>query len=371
MKIFLNLLTKENFSAIIYTTQNFKEVETMRADKKLAAATLASLALFGAQKAVQAKAVMVPFVAIGGGWQTIVSYAHDSSNTGVSLHIAYRVKRILESGACQTSDGYVTTSLNDLTSFFVDGSTNAPSAIYGDTTGGTYAPISGSTTYYGFMVVATEDAAGNAALGAVGLAVDTISFNASLRFLYAQRSIDVSHSAGAGVAVAFSNTGLTAGATTKFMSFAPADSNPYVYAVGVATGISVANVNLFAGSYAVPLALTKQGDVWWNRNEQASGDSTNLFNYCVALWPVCAPSSAPTQGLISNFNCQTGTTFANAGGWFHLQNNIANAAANITIAGVTAAATVVPAQVIVFKVESNPAYGVAITPLHPLQYTRE
>jgi hypothetical protein len=340
----------------------------MRADKKLAAATLASLALFGAQKAVQAKAVMVPFFAIGGGWQTIVSYAHDSNLSTNTLHIVYNLKPAVNYGTCIQSGGYVPTSLDDLTSFFIDGTTNLPPAIYGDTTGGTYAPVSGSNTYFGFMVVATEDAAGNADTANSGLAVDTISFNASLRFLYAQRSIDVTNSAGAGVALPYSNTGLSAGAITKFMSFAPADSNPYVYAVGVTTE---AAGNLFGAPYAVPLALTKNGNNWWDRREGGFSDNTNLFNYCVALWPVCAPSAAPTQGLISNLNCQSGSIFANVGGWFHLQNNITNVAANITIAGVTAVASNASGQVIVFKVESNPAYGVAVTPLHPLQYTTE
>ncbi len=343
----------------------------MRADKKLAAATLASLALFGAQKAVQAKAVMVPFVAVGGGWQTIVSYAHDSSlsTAPITLHIAYNIKPAVTYGTCLHSNGYVTTSLNDLTSFFIDGTTNLPPAIYGDTTGGTYAPVSGPTTYFGFMVVATETATGGAALVNSGLAVDTISYNASLRFLYAQRSIDVNHTS-AGGAVALSNTGLTAGAITKFMSFAPADSNPFVYAVGVATLVSIAN--LLGAPYAVPLALTKQNNIWWDRGEHDYSDNTNLFNYCVALWPVCAPSAAPTQGLISNLNCQTNTIFAGVGGWFHLQNNITNVAANITVAGLTVIATGAnPGQVIVFKVESNPAFGYAVTPLHPLQYTTE
>jgi len=340
----------------------------MRADKKLAAATLASLALFGAQKAVQAKAVMVPFFAVGGGWQTIVSYAHDPGNTINTLHIAYNIKPAVTYGTCLHSNGYVPTSQNDLTSFFIDGTTNLPPAIYGDTTGGTYAPVSGPTTYFGFMVVATEDAAGNATPANSGLAVDTISFNASLRFLYAQRSIDVSHTS-AGGAVAFSNTGLTAGAITKFMSFAPADSNPYVYAVGVATLVSVAN--LFGAPYAVPLALTKRNNIWWDRSENAYSDNTSLFNYCVALWPVCAPSAAPTQGLISNLNCQTGSIFANVGGWFHLQNNISNVAANITVAGLTVIAANAIGQVITFKLESNPAFGYAVTPLHPLQYTTE
>jgi len=339
----------------------------MRADKKLAAATLASLALFGAQKAVQAKAVMVPFVAVGGGWQTIVSYAHDSNLSTNTLHIAYNIKPAVTYGACLHSDGFVPTSRNDLTSFFIDGTTNLPPAIYGDTTGGTYAPVSGPTTYFGFMVVATEDAAGNATLGAAGLAVDTISYNAGMRFLYAQRSIDVNHTS-AGGALPYSNTGLLAGATTKFMSFAPADSNPYVYAVGVATN---AVANLFGAPYAVPLALTKQNNNWWDRSENTYSDNTNLFNYCVALWPVCAPASNPTQGLISNLNCQTGSIFANVGGWFHLQNNIANVVANITIAGLTVIATGATGQVITFKVESNPAYGYAVTPLHPLQYTTE
>jgi hypothetical protein len=339
----------------------------MRADKKLAAATLASLALFGAQKAVQAKAVMVPFVAVGGGWQTIVSYAHDSNLSTNTLHIAYNIKPAVNYGACLHSDGFVQTSLNDLTSFFIDGTTNLPPAIYGDTTGGTYAPVSGPTTYFGFMVVATEDAAGNATLGAAGLAVDTISYNAGMRFLYAQRSIDVNHT-GPASALPYSNTGLLASATTKFMSFAPADSNPYVYAVGVATN---AVANLFGAPYAVPLALTKQNNNWWDRRENAYSDNTNLFNYCVALWPVCAPASNPTQGLISNLNCQTGSIFANVGGWFHLQNNIANVVANITIAGLTVIAASATGQVITFKVESNPAYGYTVTPLHPLQYTTE
>jgi hypothetical protein len=347
----------------------------MRADKKLAAATLASLALFGAQKAVQAKAVMVPFFAVGGGWQTIVSYAHDPANALNllnilnNLHIAYNIKPAVTYGPCLHSDGYVATSRNDLTSFLIDGTTNLPPTIYGDTTGGTYAPVSGPTTYFGFMVVATENAAGLAVTSAVGLAVDTISFNAGLRFLYAQRSIDVSHGA-AGVALPFANTGLLAGATTKFMSFAPGDSNPYVYAVGVATN---AAANLFGAPYAVPLALSKQNNIWWDRGENTYSDNTNLFNYCVALWPVCAPSAAPTQGLISNLNCQPGTIFSTVGGWFHLQNNIANVAANITIigTGITAIATGATGQVILFKVESNPAYGYAVTPLHPLQYTTE
>jgi hypothetical protein len=344
----------------------------MRADKKLAAATLASLALFGAQKAVQAKAVMVPFVAVGGGWQTIVSYAHDSSlsTAPITLHIAYNIKPAVTYGTCLHSDGFVTTSLNDLTSFFIDGTTNLPPAIYGDTTGGTYAPVSGPTTYFGFMVVATETATGGAALTNFGLAVDTISYNAGMRFLYAQRSIDVIHTA-AGIAIPFSNTGLTAGAITKFMSFAPADSNPFVYAVGVATNTAIANVNLLGAPYAAPLALTKQNNIWWDRRENDYSDNTNLFNYCVALWPVCAPSAAPTQGLISNLNCQTGSIFANVGGWFHLQNNISNVAANITVAGLTVIATGATGQVIIFKVESNPAFGYAVTPLHPLQYTTE
>jgi hypothetical protein len=375
MKIFLNLLTKENFSGIIYTTQNFKEVETMRADKKLAAATLASLALFGAQKAVQAKAVMVPFVAIGGGWQTIVSYAHDSNLSTNTLHIAYNIKRAVEYGPCLHSDGYAITSRNDLTSFFIDGSTNLPPAIYAgtpspyDNTGGTYAPVSGSDTYFGFMVVATEDAVGGVTGGAVGLAVDTISFNAGMRFLYAQRSINVDHSASAaGLAVAFNNTGLTANNTTKFMSFAPKDSNPFVYAVGVATN---AVANLFGAPYAVPLALTKQNNIWWGRREDSYSDNTNLLDYCVSLWPVCAPSSAPTQGLLSNLNCQTGSIFATVGGWFHLQNNISRVDALITVAGLTVIATGATGQVITFKVESNTSYGYAVTPLHPIQYTTE
>jgi hypothetical protein len=139
--------------------------------------------------------------------------------------------------------------------------------------------------------------------------------------------------------------------------------------VGVATNTAVAN--LFGAPYAVPLALTKQNNNWWDRRENAYRDNTNLFNYCVALWPVCAPASNPTQGLISNLNCQTGSIFANVGGWFHLQNNITNVAANITIAGLTVIATGATGQVIVFKVESNPAYGYAVTPLHPLDYTTE
>jgi hypothetical protein len=137
----------------------------------------------------------------------------------------------------------------------------------------------------------------------------------------------------------------------------------------VATNTAVAN--LFGAPYAVPLALTKQNNNWWDRRENAYSDNTNLFNYCVALWPVCAPASNPTQGLISNLNCQTGSIFANVGGWFHLQNNISNVAANITIAGLTVIATGATGQVIVFKVESNPAYGYAVTPLHPLEYTTE
>jgi hypothetical protein len=304
-----------------------------------------------------------------------VSYAHDSVNTFNTLHIAYNIKPAVTYGPCLHSDGYVPTSLNDLTSFFIDGTTNLPPAIYGDTTGGTYAPVSGSTTYFGFMVVATENAAGVASTANSGLAVDTISFNASLRFLYAQRSIDVNHTS-AGGAVAQANTGLLASATTKFMSFAPADSNPYVYAVGVTI-----NANLFGAPYAVPLALTKQNNNWWDRRENAYSDNTNLFDYCVSLWPVCAPASNPTQGLISNLNCQTGSIFANVGGWFHLQNNIANALANITIAATSIPSTSTPStstpsisttgQVITFKVESNPAYGYAVTPLHPLQYTTE
>jgi hypothetical protein len=343
----------------------------MRADKKLAAATLASLALFGAQKAVQAKAVMVPFFAVGGGWQTIVSYAHDSSFTAnpITLHIAYNIKPAVTYGTCQHSDGYVTTSRNDLTSFFIDGTTNLPPAIYGDTVGGTYAPVSGPTTYFGFMVVATENAAGSAATANIGLAVDTISFNAGMRFLYAQRSIDVDHR-GWAWAVPFANTGLIPGATTKFMSFTPRDSNPYVYAVGVTTNAAFP-ADLFDAPYSTPLALTKQNNIWWDRKENAYSDNTSLFDYCVSLWPVCAPSAAPTQGLISNLNCQTGTIFATVGGWFHLQNNIANVDALITVAGLTVIATTPDGQVILFKVESNPAYGYAVTPLHPLQYTTE
>jgi|GEM_PF-6608436 len=319
----------------------------MRADKKLAAATLASLALFGAQKAVQAKAVMVPFFAVGGGWQTIVSYAHDSNLSTNTLHIAYNIKPAGTTGACQHYDGLASTSQNDLTSFFINGIKDKPSAIYGDT-GGTYAPTAGpNTTYFGFMVVATEDGAGNADTANSGLAVDTISYNASLRFLYAQRSIDVNHTA-ASIAVAFSNTGLAPGATTKFMSFAPADSNPYVYAVGVSP-----SDNLFGAPYAVPLALTKQNNNWWGRLEDRFSDFAQLSDRCVAIWPVCAPSSAPNQGLMQYNNCFAGT-FATVGGWFHLQN-----AQSTSI------------QAIVFKVESNPAYGYAVTPLHPLQYTTE
>lgn len=317
----------------------------MRAEKKLAAATLASLALFGAQKAVQAKAVMVPFVAIGNGWQTIVSYATDTFTN--ILHIAYNIKPAVSYGQCLHADGFVPTSTNDLTSFFIDGTTNTPTPIYGDTVGGAYAPVAGANTYFGFMAVATEDAAGNASTGTAELAVDTISFNAGLRFLYAQRSIDLDH-LGAGQAVNFANTGLAPGQTTKFMTFAPADANPMVYAVGVGTAANVFNV-----PYNVPIALNKVGNNWWNRREQTFSDGTSLSDSCVTLWPVCAPSSAPTNGFISNLNCQTGTIFAQAGGWFHLVNNATSTNA------------------IVFKVESNPAYGYAVTPLHPMPYTTE
>lgn len=334
----------------------------MRADKKLAAATLASLALFGAQKAVQAKAVMVPFIAVGNGWQTIVSYATDTQLSTNTLHIAYNIKPALSRGQCLHADGFVPTSTNDLTSFFIDGTTNTPAPIYGDTIGGAYAPVAGANTYFGFMAVATEDAAGNASTGTAELAVDTISFNAGLRFLYAQRSIDLDHVA-AGNAVNLSNTGLTTLQTTKFMTFAPADANPMVYAVGVSTADSV-----FGVPYNVPIALNKRGNNWWDRMERAFSDNTGLFDYCVALWPVCAPASAPTNGLISNLNCQGGTIFAQAGGWFHLVNNVGNVAFSViaTIPGVNTAP-----NVIVFKVESNPAFGYAVTPLHPMPYTTE
>ncbi|WP_340690006.1 hypothetical protein [Hydrogenobacter thermophilus] len=336
----------------------------MRADKKLAAATLASLALFGAQKAVQAKAVMVPFVAIGNGWQTIVSYATNTQLSTNTLHIAYNIKPALSYGQCLHADGFVSTSTNDLTSFFVDGTTNTPTPIYGDTVGGAYAPVAGANTYFGFMAVATEDAAGNVSAGAAQLAVDTISFNAGLRFLYAQRSIDLNHLA-ASQAVINAGTGLTTLQTTKFMTFAPADANPMVYAVGVAT--NVANANVFGVTYNVPIALNKTNNNWWNRREATFSDGTGLFDYCVTLWSVCAPSSAPTNGLISNLNCQTGTIFAQAGGWFHLVNNATNVVTALaTIPGVNTAP-----NVIVFKVESNPAYGWAVTPLHPMPYTTE
>lgn len=335
----------------------------MRAEKKLAAATLASLALFGAQKAVQAKAVMVPFVAIGNGWQTIVSYATDTQLSTNTLHIAYNIKPAVSYGQCLHADGFVPTSTNDLTSFFIDGTTNTPTPIYGDTVGGAYAPVAGGNTYFGFMVVATEDAAGNASTGAAQLAVDTISYNAGLRFLYAQRSIDLEH-LGAGNAVNLAGTGLTTLQTTKFMTFAPSDANPMVYAVGVGTA---AAANVFNVPYNVPIALDKVGNNWWNRKEQTFSDGTGLFDYCVTLWPVCAPSSAPTNGFISNLNCQAGTIFAQAGGWFHLVNNATNVVTALaTIPGVYTAP-----NVIVFKVESNPAYGYAVTPLHPMPYTTE
>ncbi|ADO45052.1 hypothetical protein Hydth_0654 [Hydrogenobacter thermophilus TK-6] len=333
----------------------------MRADKKLAAATLASLALFGAQKAVQAKAVMVPFIAVGNGWQTIVSYATDTQLSTNTLHIAYNIKPAVSYGQCLHADGFVPTSTNDLTSFFIDGTTNTPPTIYGDTIGGTYAPVAGANTYFGFMAVATEDAAGNVSAGAAELAVDTISFNAGLRFLYAQRSIDLNH-LGAANAVNLSNTGLTTLQTTKFMTFAPADANPMVYAVGVSTAD-----NVFGVPYNVPIALNKVNNNWWNRSEQTFSDGIGLFDYCVTLWPVCAPSSAPTAGFISNLNCQTGTIFAQAGGWFHLVNDATNVVTALaTIPGVNTAP-----NVIVFKVESNPAYGYAVTPLHPMPYTTE
>ncbi len=319
----------------------------MRAEKKLAAATLASLALFGAQKAVQAKAVMVPFVAIGNGWQTIVSYVHDPNNTINTLHIAYNIKPAVTSGACLHSDGYVPTSQNDLTSFFIDGTTNTPTPIYGDTVGGAYAPVSGPNTYFGFMAVATEDA-NTADTASSGLAVDTISYNAGLRFLYAQRSIDLDHT-GLSSAVALAGTGLAQGQTTKFMTFAPGDANGMVYAVGVSTTAST-----FDAPYNVPIVLNKLANGWWDRQEHPYSDNISLSDQCVTLWPVCAPSSAPTNGFISNLNCQAGTVFAKVGGWFHLEN-----------------AVTVGTNVIVFKVESNPAYGYAVTPLHPMPYTTE
>ncbi|SNZ12114.1 hypothetical protein [Hydrogenobacter hydrogenophilus] len=317
----------------------------MRADKKLAAATLASMALFGAQQVAQAKAVMIPFIAVGNGWQTIVSYVYDGGTLN-TLHIAYNLKPAVTTGACLHTDGIVSTSPNDLTSFFVDGTTNTPGTIYGDTTGGAYAPVVGATTYFGFMAVATESAAA-VSLGTAGLAVETISYNAGLRFLYAQRSIDLNHTA-LNSAVAFLNTGLVPGQTTKFMSFANPDSNPYVYAVGVNTINSV-----FDAPYSVFITLNKTNNAWWDRIERQFSDNISLSDQCVTLWPVCAPSSAPTTGFISNLNCQAGTIFAKQGGWFHLVNSdpFNNA--------------------IVFKVESNPNYGYAVTPLHPLQYTTE
>lgn len=321
--------------------------------KAIAASALTAMALFGASQQAKASAVMVPAVAFGGGWATLVSIVNKQGVN--SLHLAYNYKQIggPASASCLHADGTMSTSANDLTSFIVDGSTDRPVPLYGDTGYGggpasfavALAPANIGLPHLGFLAIENSTSATGG-----DLVAEAIVYNLSQRFLFSQRSIDLNHTSAGSATIPLTST-LTSGTTTTFISFAPGDSNPLIYAIG-AHDTTGTQVNVFNTNYNAVIGLSKNNNTLYDRKELPLSDSASLTGTCIVIQSICAPQNTPTTGLVSYNTCYGGTAFKNVGGWFDLINTVASTGT------------------LVLKVESNPSYGSAVTPLHRLDYSR-
>ncbi len=398
--------------------------------KAIAASALTAMALFGASQQAKASAVMIPAVKSGNGWVTVLSYITTTPSIpnvlgDPGVHITYQFKSNPAPAmtTCSERNLLVPSSTNDLTTFIVDATTSPvpkPPIFEGGligTVGGGYDP---GIPMQGFAVlenvastqpITLENCGTNEAASSncQTLAAEAIVFNLTSRFLYSQRAIEMHHQAFSDVRElreagvnhntivatlrasdptdhAYSGTGPNVG----YFAFLPTNqADTYVYAIAVnrvratlnpsgAAGDVAGTTNMVGVNYGAAIRLTAitegrnnnfipgnpiQG--YYLRDEQRLSAVRTIDFRCLA--EIRAASEEGTPGLVP-----LDPVIRAHGAWFNLRPLAMCADGTGAIVPCTAPNITAEAGdgIIAFKVESNPAYGFAITPLHQLIHIR-
>lgn len=366
---------------------------------------LALVMLFGVNQSADAHSNLLQAVKVGGGWVSVVSYINTQpapAGGAVFIHATHQSKNptnLLD--ACVHVDGRSTTTLNDLTTTVISTTGGGVGSVFPvtDTVGGALiapAAMPAPGIAEGFLVLENFDSAGT--LGADGtLTSDAIVFNLASGFLFSERALTTTHIAaspggnvtidaplcgtcnylpgtaliGGVVTPAFANT--TAGNLTRFSFLPPATATTGAYViafnrVGTAELAEAANsLNLVAPGYTSRIRLEARMDAAqayalgvYNRLEQnRSLTQTNDI--------VCLGQLSPAQ--------LTGSavpTFIVDGGWMNLAPRCVEteAAGVFTVCDGDAAGTELGDAANIFKIETAPGYGMAVTPHQQQWYTK-
>ncbi|MFN0238422.1 hypothetical protein [Hydrogenobacter sp. Uz 6-8] len=346
------------------------------------------------------------------------------------VHITYQFKSSLAPAmtACSERNLLVPSSTNDLTTFIVDATVSPvpkPPIFEGGligTVGGGYDP---GIPMQGFAVLENvastqpitvedcDDTTEGTNANCQTLAAEAIVFNLTSRFLYSQRAIEMHHrgfgdvrelwEAGGGnhntIAATVGTTepvdhryaNIDSAPNVGYFAFLPTDvADTFVYAIAVNRNSfnpgsnnnqPGSTVNFSSVNYAAAIRLTaitegRNNDFipgnpiqgYYLRDEQRLSAVRTIDFRCAA--EIRAASEEGTPGLVP-----LDPVIRRHGAWFNLRP----VAYCQDPAGTPAACNTLPREnraaelgdgIIALKVEVNPAYGFAITPLHQLIYIR-
>lgn len=380
----------------------------MRANKKLAAATLASMALFGASKSANAYANLIPAIKVGNGWVTVVSYVNTQGPPAlgnVFVHATYQVKNPNNlTERCTHYDGPSQTTINDLTTTYLDTPNGGRGIVFpsSDTVGtALIAPPDPTRTGLaeGFLVLENYDNTG--AIGGDGtLTSEAIIFNIGQGFLYSQRGLVVNHNApspGGNVELAPAGIGTewfnalggqpswagaatgpgnnTLGGTLARFAFLPlniATTGAYVIAANAAgTTEAIDNadsLNLVSADYNARIGLEARMDAAqgynlgvYNRLEDFRSVTRRNDIVCFAQ---LSPQQMTDPGL---------SGFIGDGGWYNISprcRETENGGVTFIECNINGAGIEFGDEAVVYKVEFARGYGYAVTPQHQQWYTK-
>ncbi|MDW8097783.1 MAG: hypothetical protein RMI44_06585 [Aquificaceae bacterium] len=377
--------------------------------KAIAASALATMALFGASKQAEAGAVLIPYVQAGGGWFTVLTYiAGNPASFGTApppnkgwLHITYQMKDDLTrlGSSCTHYDGYVESSITDVTSCLITGSPPAHTgALFNDVDYGLLPdgpcfnyPVSGA----GFVVIDDQ----NKGVNNAAIAAEAVVFNAAAGFLYSQRAIEMNHDA-TGVVNELYHLNTLTNTLRAFDSSAGKNiKETHLYVNGVDNhGATAAYFHVFPGAspplpgnpvvttwlYVIPVNL-KGTDGKATKGEAATSLNMIDVNYNATIrvravrdafdnWlpgfydrversqSQLQPQDVTCVGLISLdrlFTAPGWSDLSRNGGWF-----------NVELERVISGNEEVGDAAIIYKVERATGFGFAVTPLTPQIYIR-